>query len=101
VYARISVWKPAAPSHGRFTNLAPIPLRHMSPPHWSFGGAQGSLGSSYWPIRGGVEDRTHFTTSPKDESFPSKESPLLGRLESRRVRESYISMDACSSIRVK
>jgi hypothetical protein len=25
--------------------------------------------------------------SPKDESFPSKERPLLGRLENRRVRE--------------
>jgi hypothetical protein len=42
-----------------------------------------------------------YITSPKDESFPSKERPLLGRLESRRVRESCISRDACSSIRVK
>jgi hypothetical protein len=25
--------------------------------------------------------------SPKDESFPSKERPLLGRLENRRERE--------------
>jgi hypothetical protein len=41
------------------------------------------------------------TTSPKNESFPSKEKPLLGRLESRRMRESCISMDACSSIKVK
>jgi hypothetical protein len=38
-------------------------------------------------MRGGVENRTHYTTSPKDECFPSKERPLLGRLESRRVRE--------------
>jgi hypothetical protein len=38
VYARISARKLATP-HGRFTNLAPTPLRHMSPPHWSFGGA--------------------------------------------------------------
>jgi hypothetical protein len=43
----------------------------------------------------------HFTTSPKVESFPSKERPPLGRLESRGVRESCISMDACSSIRTK
>jgi hypothetical protein len=35
----------------------------------------------------GVRNGTHFTTSPKDESFPSKERPLLGRLESRRVGE--------------
>jgi hypothetical protein len=27
------------------------------------------------------------TISPKDESFPSKERPLLGRLENTRVRE--------------
>jgi hypothetical protein len=37
-------------------------------------------------MRGGVENRTHYTTSPKDECFPSKERPL-GRLESRSVRE--------------
>jgi hypothetical protein len=44
------------------------------------------------------------TTSPKEESFPSKETLLLGGLESREIvreRESCISMDVCSSIRVK
>jgi hypothetical protein len=44
----------------------------------------------------------YYTTSPKEESFPSKERPLLGRLESRGVcvRESCISMDACSLLTV-
>jgi hypothetical protein len=43
------------------------------------------------------------TISTKDESFPLKERHLLGRLENSRVRERecFISMDACSSIRVK
>jgi hypothetical protein len=55
VRARISARKPVAPYHGRFTNLAPTPLRHVSPPHWCLGGSRGSLGSSSWPIntRGG------------------------------------------------
>jgi hypothetical protein len=101
VHAWIATWKPAAPSHGRFTNLATTPLRHVSPPHWWLGGAQGILGSSSWAInmRGG--GKKWDTTSPNDENFPSKERPLLGRLESRRVREGCISMDDCSSIRVK
>jgi hypothetical protein len=34
------------------------------------------------------------TITPKDESFPSKERPLLGRLQNRRVRGICISMDA-------
>jgi hypothetical protein len=44
-------------------------------------------------MRGGVENETHFTTSPKDECFPSKERLLLGRLESgesERERELYL-----------
>jgi hypothetical protein len=53
-----------------------------------------------WTIntRGGVRIGAHH--SPKDESLPSKERPLLGRLESRE-RESCIPKDACSSIRIK
>jgi hypothetical protein len=42
------------------------------------------------------------TISPKDESFPLKKRPLLGRLENRRVRESFVSLWMLrSSIRVK
>jgi hypothetical protein len=38
----------------------------------------------------------------KDESFPSKERPLLGRLESRRVREGLVPLwRLCSSFRIK
>jgi hypothetical protein len=32
------------------------------------------------------------TISPKDESFSSKERPLLGILENKRVREGFISL---------
>jgi hypothetical protein len=39
----------------------------------------------------GRENETHFSILPKDESFPSKERPLLGRLESReRERERVV-----------
>jgi hypothetical protein len=51
-----------------------------------------------WPInrRGGGKNKdTHLnTTSSKDERFPSKERPHLVILESRRVREICISVDA-------
>jgi hypothetical protein len=35
------------------------------------------------------------TISPKDESFPSKERPLLGKLENRRVRERELYLYGC------
>jgi hypothetical protein len=42
-----------------------------------------------------------YTTPSKDESFPSKERPLLGRLESRRVREGFVYLwMLCSSFRI-
>jgi hypothetical protein len=66
---------------------------HVVVGDWSysgFPGAQAVLTLVVWPInrRGGGKNKdTHLnTTSSKDERFPSKERPLLGRLESRRVR---------------
>jgi hypothetical protein len=66
---------------------------------WSYScflGAEAVLAPVVWPInrRGeGKNKDTHFnTTSSKNESFPSKKRPLLGRLESRRVREGFLSL---------
>jgi hypothetical protein len=71
-----------------------------------FLGAQAVLASVAWPInsRGGGKNKdTHFNTTPsKYESFPSKEMLLLGRLESRRVREGFVSLWMLhSSFRIK
>jgi hypothetical protein len=76
---------------------------------WSysgFPGAQAVLTPVAWPINrsgGGKNKGTHFnTTSSKNESFPSKKRPLLGRLESRRVREGFVSLWMLrSSFRIK
>jgi hypothetical protein len=76
---------------------------------WSYSGfpsAQAILAPIASSIyrRGGVKnkDTQLNTTSSKDESFPSKERPLLGRLESRKVREGFVSMwMLCSSFRIK
>jgi hypothetical protein len=76
---------------------------------WSysgFPGAQAILASVASPInrrgRGKNKDTQLNTTSSMDESFPSKERPLLCKLESRRVREGFVSLWMLhSSFRIK
>jgi hypothetical protein len=73
------------------------PIFHVLSPRWILSAFRGCSGCSrvndlaYIYVEGEGLEYGH-TISPKDESFTSKERPLLGRLENRRVREGFISL---------